>query len=140
MKTVGVLLMIAGLVFGLYGFTMDVTVTVPAQSYGYGISTPAMTVNNIGLMDERRNYLEVGGFLVVLGILVVVLSPKEVEVTSNSQRKARVEKEIRLPREKSTPNALPPVVLRPIFCVKCLGRLTSDMDFCPKCGVKQNKI
>jgi hypothetical protein len=63
MKGFGIFLMVIGLICGVIGLTMDVTVTIPAQNYGFGISTPAMAVNNIGKMDTRRNILIAGGFL-----------------------------------------------------------------------------
>ena len=140
--------MLAALVCGFIGFTMDVTVTVPAQNYGYGISTPAITVNNIGKMDTRRNLLIAGGFLAVVGVLMLLLSPKETgEGNPSVDGLDTVWKENEIKRVKERmdqTNSIQPVPAsseaHPSFCDKCGAKVTPEMDFCQKCGTKQIKL
>jgi hypothetical protein len=70
MKHLGILVILLGVAIGIYAAQMDVTVTTAAVDYGYGISIPSMRVNNIGLMDERRNILIVAGFVALAGTII----------------------------------------------------------------------
>lgn len=70
MKLIGIIVLGLGLIFGAHALTMDVGVDVPARDFGYGISTPAMKVANLSLMNERQNYLIFGGVLSVVGAVL----------------------------------------------------------------------
>ena len=61
MTTVGSVLLVLGILWGLVAFNYDTTV-----SSGYG------SVHNIGKMDSRRNHLGVAGLLVIVGVIVLV--------------------------------------------------------------------
>lgn len=80
MRGFGELLIAAGVVGLLVAMNMDTTVEVPGQpgqTIGSGeFSTyippvPSQRVHNIGLMDERRNWLIVLGFVLVSGFILL---------------------------------------------------------------------
>ena len=71
MKSFGLLLLIIGGIGALLAFNMNTTVSTESQHIG-GIYIPSQTVNNIGLMDERRNYLMISGLLFIVGIIMFV--------------------------------------------------------------------
>jgi hypothetical protein len=68
MKLIGFLLLAVGCVGVLVSLNMDVTVGVESQVNGW---TQVERVNNIGRMDERRNWLIVSGFAVITGAVFV---------------------------------------------------------------------
>lgn len=70
MKATGLLLTFIGVVFGIYAFTMDVSVS---SSRGYG------RVNNIGLMNDQGNYLMISGFIILIGVILIIFSKNKSE-------------------------------------------------------------
>ncbi len=71
---VGLLLVIGGLLVAFYFLAVfDVSVEVPYEYLGYGISVGGERINNIGLMNDQRNGM-IGGIVaaVVGGILLFV--------------------------------------------------------------------
>ena len=72
MLTFGIVLLVIGVFVCIIALSMKVTVTTEPQSIG-GIDIPSQTVNNIGLMDDRRNALTVGGLLVLVGVVLTVV-------------------------------------------------------------------
>jgi len=70
MRTTGAVLLVVGLLLGVVALNMDTSVATEAQSVG-GITIPSVRVNNLGLMDERRNYLIVASVIAVVGVLLV---------------------------------------------------------------------
>jgi len=79
MKTIGILLIVAGCLLGGVAYQMDTTVTTGARDFGYGISIPSVTVNNIGLMEERKNKLMIAGVLVIVGAIFTALGSAKKE-------------------------------------------------------------
>ena len=71
MKIAGYILIVIGIIGILFAFTMNVTATVPPKDYGSGIKTEETKVNNVGLMDNRRNYLILSGIIVLSGVMLV---------------------------------------------------------------------
>jgi preprotein translocase subunit Sss1 len=76
----GLLLVAVGVIGLLVALNKDTTVEVPGQpgqTIGSGEfstyipSVPSQRVHNIGLMDERRNWLIVSGFVLVGGVLLL---------------------------------------------------------------------
>lgn len=72
MSRLGILLLIAGILALIISYNMKTTITTDSQSFGYGINIPSMTVNNIGLMEERRNALLGSGLVVLIGVILVI--------------------------------------------------------------------
>lgn len=74
MKGFGIFLVVAGIVWALIAFNMDTTVTTESQSYGsgeYAIDVPSVTVNNLGLMETRRNNLMFAGLTILIGVVLI---------------------------------------------------------------------
>ena len=74
MRGLGIFLVVAGIIWALIAFNMDTTVTTESQSYGsgeYAIDVPSMTVNNLGLMETRRNNLMFAGLTILVGVVLV---------------------------------------------------------------------
>jgi len=71
MKKFGIALLLVGGLWLLISFNMDTSVTTEAQSIG-GIEIPSVRVNNLGKMDERRNYLMLSSLLIVVGVILFV--------------------------------------------------------------------
>ena len=61
MKGFGIFLVIVGIIWILFSFAMDTTVTT---DYGY-------TVNNIGLMETKRNSFMLAGLTTLIGVLLI---------------------------------------------------------------------
>ncbi|MDD2541936.1 MAG: hypothetical protein PHH28_12960 [Desulfuromonadaceae bacterium] len=76
MKTIGIALLVVGCILGIYAFQMETTVTTEGKDFGYGISIPSMTVNNLGLMEDRRNKLMIAGVLVLVGAIFTAFGSK----------------------------------------------------------------
>ncbi|MGV8959243.1 MAG: hypothetical protein ACOH1V_02490 [Stenotrophomonas sp.] len=74
MKSFGIFLVVIGIIWALVAFNMDTTVTTGSQRYGsgeYAIDVPSMAVNNLGLMETRRNNLMFAGFTILIGVLLI---------------------------------------------------------------------
>jgi len=76
MRVLGIALLAVGFILGIYAYNMETTITTEARSFGYGVYIPATTVNNIGLMDDRRNMLMTSGVLVIVGAIFTALGGK----------------------------------------------------------------
>ncbi len=73
MKPLGLLLVVLGLVGGAFAFQMDTSVKTGGETIGsgsYSITIPEKRVNNLGLMDDRRNYLYASGLSILIGVLL----------------------------------------------------------------------
>ncbi|MEY1162436.1 zinc ribbon domain-containing protein [Providencia manganoxydans] len=74
MKGLGLFALIVGIVVAIVAFTMDVSVPT-----GYG-----GRVNNIGLMSERQNYILIGCFIILCGLLMIIFCKKK-DITPTSK-------------------------------------------------------
>jgi hypothetical protein len=72
MKNTGIAIIVIGVIGLLTSYNMNTTVTTESKYLGYGIEIPSVTVNNIGLMDKRRNALTVSGLLTIVGVVLFV--------------------------------------------------------------------
>ncbi len=72
MQIFGIILLVIGVAVIIWALNMNVTVTTDAQTVG-GVEIPSQTVNNIGLMDDRRNLLIVGGLIGAIGVVLVIV-------------------------------------------------------------------
>ena len=66
LKVFGVLLLVIACISGLRFLSMDTSVAVEHQVNGW---TQVERVNNLGLMDDRRNWLIISGFTALIGAL-----------------------------------------------------------------------
>lgn len=73
-STIGIVLMVIGVIWGIAAFNMDTTVTTLGPAFGPPGSLSGipmvMTVHNIGKMDERRNHLIIAGLFVLVGAIL----------------------------------------------------------------------
>ncbi|TSK04462.1 MAG: hypothetical protein FPO08_19275 [Geobacter sp.] len=72
MKNIGIVLIVLGAFFLFRYYHMDTTVTTEGKDFGYGIIVPSVTVNNIGLMDDRRNGMTMSGIAIIVGVILFV--------------------------------------------------------------------
>lgn len=74
MKILGLLILLVGMVWAGIAFNLNTTVEGGGQTFGtgeYSFQTPKVTVNNLGLMEARRNQLMFSGLAVLIGALFV---------------------------------------------------------------------
>ena len=78
MRAFGIFLVVAGLIWAIVAFNMDTTVTTEARSERYGsgeyainVDVPSVTVQNLGLMETRRNHLMFSGLTVLIGVVLI---------------------------------------------------------------------
>lgn len=73
MKILGAALVIVGLAWALIAFNMSTTVEAGGERIGSGAFTvdiPRVTVNNLGLMERRRNHLMMAAVTILAGIIL----------------------------------------------------------------------
>lgn len=70
MKFFGILILLAGLALSVFALNMKVNVDVESRDFGYGVRTPAMSVANMDLMEQRQNLLIFAGVLSVVGAIL----------------------------------------------------------------------
>lgn len=74
MRTWGIFLVAAGLIWALIAFNMDTTVTTESQIFGIGEFThrvPSQIVYNIGMMDRRQSHLMFAGLAILVGVILI---------------------------------------------------------------------
>ena len=77
MKTWGYILLVIGVVYLLYAFNMDVTVTTPTQYIPYVGSVGGGEVANLDLMERRQNHLIVAALITLIGALMAIFGKDE---------------------------------------------------------------
>lgn len=88
MKKLGIALIVVGVVWAIFAFNMNVTVTAPSEVIGsgaYAIKVPEVTVNNVGLMDQRRNHMIGAGVVFIAGVLLLAFSGQS-EISATAKR------------------------------------------------------
>ncbi len=74
MKSIGLVLVAIGIVLGAWAFTMDTAVETPSQTIGSSRLRqyiPSVYINNIGFMEDRRNYMMGSGLFIVVGAILI---------------------------------------------------------------------
>lgn len=69
MKKFGIVLIFIGSLWAIWAFNMKTTINTGSQFVG-SIYIPDTTVNNIGLMDERRTHLMMASVLIIVGVIL----------------------------------------------------------------------
>jgi hypothetical protein len=73
MKIIGIIVTAIGFMWAVAAFKMDTSVESGGQTFGsgaYAFAIPVSRVNNIGLMEERRNHLMLSGFTMLAGVIL----------------------------------------------------------------------
>ena len=83
MRTFGIILLIIGIIIGIYTLSMDTSVQV---------SGSFERVNNIGLMNEKQNFLIVACLLSIVGVLIIIFKSKKSNNVENHPFKITMEK------------------------------------------------
>ena len=112
MKGLGVLLVVLGCLGLLVTWSMDTTVETGGEQIGYGEYSryvPKSRVHNVGLLEERRNYLILSSVAVIAGIVLYGFG-----ALAEAQAKAK------------EPPAGP-------HCPKCNGVLEGRPELCKYC-------
>ena len=119
---IGLLLLIIGLgVAGYFLLAFDVTVEVPYQDLGYGMTVGGDRVNNIGLMADRQNGIIIGLVLAVGGGILMVIGRKRTRLSPTPVAAAPAQTNAL--RAKGT-------------CGTCGGEMDVGVAYCPHCGKK----
>ena len=127
MRGFGFVLVIAGTVALGWALTRDTTVMTPPQFYDNGSLRPTYVpgerVHNIGLLNERQNYVIASSVLALIGVVLVVRGAVE---------RGRGESNSRFQVAPPRTAALPPLDERPwaaadysVRCCECQVPLTS---------------
>ena len=105
MRTLGIVLLMAGLLWTLIAFNADTTVTTESQFIG-STYIPSQKVHNIGKMDERRNHLMLSALVIVVGVILFAISKSkqlpsespigEVKIEGSKNRQYRDERNIHI--------------------------------------------
>jgi hypothetical protein len=69
MRTLGIIILIIGIVLGIYALSMDTSVQVNYDGNSFGLPE---RVNNIGLMNTKQNLIIVAGVLSIIGTLILI--------------------------------------------------------------------
>ena len=86
MRTLGIIILIMGIVLGIYALFMDTSVQVNYDGNSYGMPE---RVNNLGLMNTKQNLLIVAGVLSIIGTLILIFV-KSNNIEDNPLGEARV--------------------------------------------------
>ena len=74
MKLTGLAILIVGIIWAAIAINMNTTVEAGGQTLGSGefsVQVPRVTVQNLGLMEARRNQLMFAGLGVLVGVLLL---------------------------------------------------------------------
>lgn len=69
MRTLGIVILIIGVILGIYALSMDTSVQVNSDGNSFGLPE---RVNNIGLMNTKQNLIIVAGVLAIIGTLILI--------------------------------------------------------------------
>jgi hypothetical protein len=84
MRIFGLLILIGGICIGVYALNMDTSVKVD-YPLGNLLNLPER-VNNIGLMNDKQNYLIFSGIISLVGVIIVFSSISSTSKVSRPQR------------------------------------------------------
>jgi hypothetical protein len=135
MKNLGILILVAGLALGLYSISMDVSVSVAARDFGYGIQTPAMEVANLDKMSQRQNFMIFSGILSVVGAILLgfaSMQPKDSSGPAPAAETPSTTDEHREFMDKLLASPNTPGSFS--ICPKCRHMGSGDDTACTRCG------
>lgn len=77
MRSLGIILLLVGIIWGGVAFNLPTTIKTPNQSVGVGelqIPIPSMEVYNLDLADRRKTQLLISGVVTILGAILLGFS------------------------------------------------------------------
>ena len=75
MKSIGLIIASISALCLLLALNMSTTVTTEEKTFG-DFTVPSMTVNNLGLMQDKQNYIIVSAVFLILGVGIYLLARK----------------------------------------------------------------
>ena len=72
-------LITGGLIWGIWAFNSDTTITTMPKFFDDGSYIPSVTVNNIGLMNQQRNHLIGAGVATIIGVILFAMGGRRKE-------------------------------------------------------------
>jgi hypothetical protein len=144
MKFFGILILLAGLALSVFALNMKINVDVESRDFGYGVRTPAMSVANMDLMEQRQNLLIFAGVLSVVGAILTGFAsmqpaaPAPVPVVlKEGEGLLDFLNEIDSMPEKRTAKSLTEPIAASI-CPQCRSMGSGDEIECGRCGAALN--
>ena len=134
MKSLGAVLLCVGIVLGIYALNMDVSVSVAAKDYGYGIESPAMQVANIDLMSQRQNLTIFAGVIAVVGAVLFGFGSMQDAARPAAQGAGPTPATVVEPAQDVTHSVHSPVSVS--ICPSCRFMGGGDDTACGRCGAK----
>lgn len=138
MKYFGIFSLLAGLGLGIFALNMKVNVDVEARDFGYGIRTPAMSVANVNLMEQRQNLLIFSGVLAVVGAILTGFASMRPAAPAPAPAPVALKDGEGLLDFLNEKSAGPAVAERPVasVCPKCHSVGGGDDVKCERCGAE----
>ncbi|MCA1857423.1 hypothetical protein LE190_16035 [Massilia oculi] len=140
MKAIGIVILVAGLALGAFAISMDVSVHVPPQDFGYGIRTPAADVANVDKMAQRQNFLIFSGVLAVVGAILTGFASMRPTAPASEPVQLREDEGLldflnEIDAYPGTRTAKAPVETAAVsICPKCRSMVSDDDAECRRCG------
>jgi len=72
-------LIAGGLIWGVWAFNLDTTVTTMPNFFNDGSYIPSVTVENISLMKKQQNYLIGAGVATIIGVILFAMGGRRKE-------------------------------------------------------------
>jgi len=119
MKNIGLALIILGVIGLCYSYNMKTTVTTEAKYLGYGIEVPPMTVNNLGLIEDRRNALMLSGIVAIVGAILYAASSIQQSKTNSFQTTTFTNQTTSYVTERKCPYCAEPIRNEAVICRFC---------------------
>lgn len=144
MKFFGILILLAGLALSVFALNMKVNVDVASRDFGYGVRTPAMSVANMDLMEQRQNLLIFAGVLSVVGAILTgfasmqpVAPARAPVVLKEGEGLLDFLNEIdTMPVKRTAKSLTEPIAVS--ICPKCRSMGSCDEIECGRCGAALN--
>ena len=73
MKNFGIMLIVVGVIWGIFAFNMETSIITEGKTIGAGLYStyiPSQTVHNLDLASRRQNHLIGAGVLFISGIIL----------------------------------------------------------------------
>jgi hypothetical protein len=91
MRAVGIIIIILGIVASYYSVMMDTTIETNIKSNildNYGMTS---RVNNIGLMNDKQNYVVLSGILTLCGVIVFCFGVQGAQAEELQEKQSNID-------------------------------------------------
>jgi hypothetical protein len=144
MKSFGILILLAGLALSVFALNMKVNVDVASRDFGYGVRTPAMSVANMDLMEQRQNLLIFAGVLSVVGAILTGFASMQPAAPARAPVVLKEGEGLldflneidTMPVKRTAKSLTEPIAVS--ICPKCRSMGSCDEIECGRCGAALN--